>query len=257
MTSRIAVLFLISGVLSLIFSIVLELQVVAIVGLGLTFWGALFLFLNPTKYVGGSVLSSNAVSFYSTIDRILKEYSFPEKCYYIPAAPREISLPDHLRGLRDATVFIPAGANSQTPSVEDLAQSKFRTKNPEGVLITSPGSELLNQIEKEADIDFSKPQLEQPYEILSRFLSENLNLAKEVSIIEEENMIHLKISGSLFKNLYKRENGFKSVRILGCPTASAVACAIAKTTGKPVTIERQKTSLDGLTVDVWFSVVQE
>jgi len=34
---------------------------------------------------------------------------------------------------------------------------------------------------------------------------------------------------------------------MGCPLCSAMACALAKATGKPVTIEKEMQNLDGST----------
>lgn len=256
LADRIVVLFMISGSLSLIVSVVFELQVLAFVGLGLTFWGALFFFLKPVKYVGANVLIATVMSSYSTIDRVIKDYNLLSKCYYIAAFPKDVYLPQHLKGLKDATVFIPATDSPKMPSVEDLAQGKFNIESPKGVLLTSPGADLLAHIEKQLSVDFSKIQLEQMCEVLPRSFSENLNLAKEVAISLEENRVHLQISDSLFKNLYSQESDLKSSRILGCPIASATACAIAKATGKPVTLEKQKVSADGMTIDVWFTVFE-
>ncbi|HML02992.1 MAG TPA: hypothetical protein VK487_06425, partial [Candidatus Bathyarchaeia archaeon] len=46
----------------------------------------------------------------------------------------------------------------------------------------------------------------------------------------------LRITGSTFRSLYT-EGDLKSVHRLGCPLISALACAVAKTTGKAVTIK--------------------
>jgi len=44
----------------------------------------------------------------------------------------------------------------------------------------------------------------------------------------------------LYESLYKTEHPYRSVSVLGCPVVSAVACALAKTTGKTVFIREQK-----------------
>ena len=55
----------------------------------------------------------------------------------------------------------------------------------------------------------------------------------------EENRVQLKITDSIYKTLYQ-EADLKSVRFLGTPLESAIACAIAKSTGKPVFIQDSK-----------------
>ena len=57
---KISIMFLVPGILSLAFSITSNSQVLAFIGLGLTFWGALFLFVRPLRYVEGSLLDSTS-----------------------------------------------------------------------------------------------------------------------------------------------------------------------------------------------------
>lgn len=71
----------------------------------------------------------------------------------------------------------------------------------------------------------------------------------------EEELIYLKVTDSVYKQLYT-EKDLRSVRLLGCPLVSAVACAIAKTTGKVVTIQKDKLLPDAETIEVWFRTVQ-
>ena len=63
-SSKFTVLFLISGVLSLVFSIYLGSQILALIGLGLVFWGVLFILLKPVNFVEGSLLYNVAPSVY-------------------------------------------------------------------------------------------------------------------------------------------------------------------------------------------------
>ena len=71
-----------------------------------------------------------------------------------------------------------------------------------------------------------------------------------------EGQVYLKTFDSLYKNLYGRENNLKSISLLGCPIVSAVACALAKASGKVVTIQKQKVSPDGSEIEVWYRIVQ-
>ena len=254
---KIAVLFLVPGILSLLFSILYESQVPAFVGLGLTFWGALFFLLRPVKYVAGDLLYSLAHSSYSTIDRIIKDFGYKGASYHIPPYPKDVFLPEHLKGLKEAVVFISALKESVMPSIEEIADSKFRLGDSKGILMTSPGAGLLSQLEKEVNIDFAKMKLAELCEVLPRVISENLSLAKAMELTLDENQVQLRLFGSLYKNLYSRESGLKSISILGCPLVSAVACALAKTSGKPVMIQNQKISPDGSMIGIWYRIVQE
>ena len=253
---KIGLLFLLPGIFSLIFSIFYSSQILAFIGMGLTFWGALFLLIRPMRYVEGSLLDSTTTSLYSTIDRIIKNFGYKGDGYYIPPYPKDVYLPDHLKGLKDTVVFVSAENDSNMPSIEELAEGKFLIENPKGVLVIPPGSGLLSQIEKELKIDFAKTQLNELCEIMPRFILENFSLAKEMEMELGEGQVYLKTFDSLYKNLYSAENNLKSISLLGCPIVSAVACAIAKASGKTVTIQKQKVSPDGLAIEVWYRIAQ-
>ena len=99
-SSKFTVLFLISGVLSLVFSIYLGSQILALIGLGLVFWGVLFILLKPVNFVEGSLLYNAAFSEYLTIERIINEFNNKGKGYYIPPYPKDVYLPEYLKGLK-------------------------------------------------------------------------------------------------------------------------------------------------------------
>ena len=78
-SGKIGIAFIVPGVAALIFSILEDSQILAFIGLGLTFWGALFLFIKPVRYVKGELLRSTSLSSYLTIDRIIKDLKFKGK----------------------------------------------------------------------------------------------------------------------------------------------------------------------------------
>ncbi|RLG68609.1 MAG: hypothetical protein DRO11_08840 [Methanobacteriota archaeon] len=251
---KIGIAFLIPGVAALIFSVVKESQILAFIGLGLTFWGALFLFVRPVRYVKSKLLHSASLSSYLTIDRIIKDLKFKGKSYYIPPYPEDVYLPEHLKGLKEMVVFISANKHPDMPSIEEIAKSKFLLKNPNGICIPPPGLGLLIQFERTLGRDLSKVDLETVLEVLPQLVTEGIPLAKQLEIEKEDGIIHLRILNSIYKNMYNLE-GPKSVHILGCPIVSAIACAIAKSTGKVVTIKEDKISPDEQLIEVWYSLV--
>jgi hypothetical protein len=255
-SDKISILFLISGILMLVFSIYAKSQILALIGLGLTFWGVLFILVKPVNLVEGNLLYNDAVSAYSTIERIINEFNYKGKGYYIPPYPKDVYLPKYLKGLKESIVFIPAEKDNIMPSIEEIAKSKFMSENPKGALITPPGSGILTQIEETLKVDFTKIELTELSTILPSFILQDLNLAKEMGMELNADQVHMKMVDSLFKNLYNVQNNLKSVDLLGCPIASAVACALAQTSGRIVTIQKKQVSPDGLVIDVWYRIVQ-
>ncbi|NWF87755.1 hypothetical protein HXY32_08125, partial [Candidatus Bathyarchaeota archaeon] len=254
-SSKIGLAFMIPGTLALIFSIINNSNVLAFIGLGLTFWGALFFFVRPVRYVQSSLLDSTAISTYTTIDRIVKDLKFKGKSYYIPPYPKEVYLPEYLKGLKEPVVFISADTGGM-PSIEELAKSKFLLENPNGICIAPPGLGLLTQFEKELRKDITKLQLSELCESLPPIIVENLQLAKELELTTEDNQVSLRLLDSTYKNLYTAEEKLKSIHYLGCPIISAIACTIAKVTGKMITIQKDSISPDGQTIEVWYSLIQ-
>ena len=246
--------FMIPGVAALIFSMLNNSNILAFIGLSLTFWGALFFFVRPIKYVPSNLLESTAISTYKTIDRIIKDLKFKGKSYYIPPYPKEVYLPQHLKGLKETVVLISDDANS-TPSIEELAKSKFLLENPNGICVVPPGLGVLAQFEKELRIDIAKLQISELCEIFPPLITENLQLAKEIEMKQENGQVYLKMIDSTYKNLYTAED-LKSIHFLGCPLASAIACALAKATGKMVTIQKDNITPDDQTIEVWYSMVE-
>jgi len=255
-SGRIGFILLIIGALTLIGSVAKTSAVLAFIGLGLTFWGALFLFARPVKFVRSTLLDSTAISSYTTIDRMIQDLNYKGKLIYIPPYPREAYLPEYLKGLKEMIVFIPAQDTLAMPTIEEMVKKQFLLKNPKGICIAPPGYGLTNLFEKELKIEFTQIDIERLFSNLPTIVVKNLELAKELEINQENDFVHIRIADSAYKDLYAMEQGFKSIHSIGCPLTSAIACALAKTTAKPVTIVRDAVSPDLRTIEVWYRTLE-
>lgn len=255
-SSKIGFTLLIIGALVLVASFVATSTVLAFIGLGLAFWGALFLFAKPIKFVRSTLLDSTALSSYTTIDRIIDDLNYKGRPTYIPPYPKEAYLPEYLKGLKEMVVFISAKDITTMPTVEEMAKKQFLVKNPKGICVTPPGFGLVSLFEKELRADFTKIDQDSFYNSLPTVVVNNLELASNFEIDAEKELIHVKITDSVYKDLYSIEHKLKSVHSVGCPLTSAVACALAKTTGKLVTITKSNISPDLKTIDVWYQTVE-
>lgn len=255
-SNRVGFLLLIIGAVALIWSIVATSTVLAFIGLGLTFWGALFFFVRPIKFVRGSLLDSTAIAQYKTIDRIQDGLGYKGKALYIPPYPKDVYLPHYLKGLKEMVVLISAEDTVAMPTMEEMARKQFIVENPKGICITPPGFGIMSMLENELRTDFTRVSHEDLSETLSQLITCNLELASNVEISEEHNLIHVKVQNSIYTDLYSSEHKLKSVHLLGCPLASAVACAVCKTTGKPVTIAKDAVSPDLKTIEFWYQILE-
>ena len=254
-TIRISVIFIVSGILSLALSTITGSQVLAFIGLGLTFWGALFFLVRPITCVRGSLLSTTAATLYLTIDRIIKDLNAKGRVIYVPPYTAEVYLPKYLKGLKETVMFIPQDTDQVAPSIEEIASSKFITKKPKGIILIPPGSGFLEQIEKTLRTGISKMSLEDLCTTLPQLIMEDFQLAKEIEMKTENNQIYLKTTDSIYRNLYHQEN-LKSVQLLGDPLTSAVACTIARATGRLVTIQNINVSPDTQTIETTFQLAE-
>jgi len=255
-SGKIGFILLAIGALTLVGSVIQTSTVLAFIGLGLTFWGALFLFARPVKFVRGTLLDSTAISSYTTIDRIIEDLSYKGKPIYVPPYPKEAYLPQYLKGLKEMTVFIPAKDIIAMPTIEEMAKKQFLLKNPKGICIAPPGYGLINLFEKELKTEFTQIDLDTLYNSLPTIIVKNLELATEIEINPEKDLIHVKIIDSVYKDLYSKEQDFKSIHPIGCPLTSAIACALAKTTGKLVAIVKDTISPDSKTIEVWYQTLE-
>ena len=202
-------------------SIIASSTTLAFIGLALTFWGILFLFARPTKFVKSALLDSTAISSYTTIDRIIKDLGYKGRSYYIPPYPKEVYLPEYLKGLKNMIVFVSADTDPSMPSIEDMAKGRFLLEKPKGISVTPPGMGLVNQLENEMKTDLTNLSYIELLNELPRVLLENLRLAEEIRLEPEDSIVHIKIVGSKYQDLYESEENLKCIHSLGCPIVSA------------------------------------
>jgi hypothetical protein len=251
---RAAGAFLGFGVVALVFSVLLNLQVVAFIGLGLTFWGAIFALTRNGKYVESTILDSSAKSSYATIDRMINDLKFSGQGYYIPAYPQDVVLPEYLKNLKDPVVFIAENFDGKA-SVDELAAGKFLSSRTQGVFLIAPGSGIMSQMEKQLRMDLSKVNLQDLTELIPKCLTEMFSLTRTAEMTLLPDGANFKAAGNIYESFYRTDTPLKSVRMLGCPVVSAVASAFAKSSGKTVVIKEQTLSAGNCGVNVVFGFV--
>jgi len=259
----IGAIFIIFGIVSIDLSIFYTSQVLALIGLGLTFWGAIFFLIMPKSYfnpvlltsaVYPEYLTSTVYPEYSTLDRIINDLEC-EKGYYIPTLPIGTFVPEYLKGLKDPVVFVPVEANFQMPSIEDISKGKFMLEKGKGILLTPPGLGLLKQIEKKMKAKLNDLSINEICRVLPYVILEDFALAKDLTMDADAEYIHLAVKNSIYRSLYGSEDGLKSAQLLGCPIASAIACILAQASGKIIAIAETNVSPDESTIEIEYQFV--
>ncbi len=233
----------------LVTSIVYSSSILAFVGLSLTFWGALLLYLKPTKQVKASLLDSTTISSLRNVDQIITDLNYKGKAIYLPSK--------YLKEHKGEKVFIPSKYGIVIPPAEEVTQEKVFFKNPKGISLTPPGLGLANLYEKELGKDFTKVDLDYLQKNLPKLFVEDLEIADDLEIKVENNMIKVKITGSINKELCDETRGLlKICGSLGCPLCSSIAIAITRATGSPVIIENTEVPIASETIESNFQLLE-
>jgi len=238
------------GIISLISSILYESSILAFIGLGLTFWGALLLFIRPTKLVKADLLDSTAISSLKTINHIISNSNCKGKAIYLP--------PKYLKNIKGATVFIPSKKETILPSIEETAKEKIFLENPSGMCITPPGLALTNLFEKELKTNFLTTDITYLQNNLPKLFIEDLEIAENFEMNTENDTIHVKITETIYKNICKETRKLSKIsNSIGCPLCSSIAIALTRATGKPITIEKTEISEDNKTIETYYRIIEE
>jgi hypothetical protein len=230
---------LLLGLVSLAASAFYSSYVLTLGGLGLTFWGALLLYLTPTKYVKLELLNATASSNLANTEKILSSTETTSRGIYLP--------PKRLKDYHSSLVFIPRKASDPLPKREETDKEKLHMENPSGLLLTPPGLALSRLFENRLRTSFTETDFSYLQRRLPR-LFEELEITKNLSIHVEGNIVTVEVTNYIFKDLCEETRKLsKTHEAVGCPFSSAIACALAKAAGKPVTIEKEMQNFDGST----------
>jgi len=249
-TRTVASTILILGLISLAASAFYASSILAFIGLGLTFWGALLLYITPTRYVKLDLLNAIAPSTLANIEKILTNAKINQKGIYLP--------PKYLKDFESSLIFIPSKANQTLPKPEEIDEEKLYAKNPDGLFLTPPGLTLSKLFEKELGTSFTKTDLNYIQNNLPKLLIEEMEIAENVEAEDKDDQITVKITKHILSEICQETRKLpKTHEAIGCPLTSAIACALAKATGKPITIEKEELSEDGKTTKIQYRILED
>ena len=233
------------GVASLIVSIVYTSSILAFMGLGLTFWGALLLYLKTQEYAH-KLLDTSVLPSLHTLNQLIRELNYKGNPVYLP--------PKYFENPEATKIYIPKQKEAGLPKPEEIQRNESRlfVKNSEGILLTPPGAELTKLFERTLETSFTKLDLKSLEQNLPKLFVEDLEIAENLEFQMKEDSIHLTITNSIYKDLTNLPHVLDKI---GGPICSAIACAITKAAGKPVIIEKIEISEDGKTTDAKFRLL--
>lgn len=239
------------GGLALIGSIFYSSQILAFIGLGLVFWGFILNYIQTEEYVKESLLNATTISLLSTLNQLITELGYKGKAIYLP--------PKYLKDPEDNKAFIPKNEILKLPTLEqEQEKDKLFIENPQGLLVTPPGSELSKLFEKILETSFTRVDIQYLQLNMPKLFIEDLEIAQNFEMIIENNLIKVKMEKTAYQNLIKASDKFANIhQILGCPLTSAIACALVKASGKPITIEKQELDKEDGTFEIEYHIMEE
>jgi hypothetical protein len=235
---------LVTGLVMIVFSALNGSSFLAIIGVSVAFWSMLLLFFTPTKHAFLDLLKASASASGSNIERLLLEFDLSEKGVYLP--------PQNLRNFESSLVFIPKASQTPLPTTAEASDKLFAEKKT-GLFFTPPGLKLSVMFEYELGLSFRKISLPQMQSSIKRLFI-NLKFAEDVQIQIQERTITLVVTSSIFNTLCHetRTSQPRTHRQVGCILASAFACAFAKASDKPITIQSDTLNPDNKTLIIEY-----
>jgi hypothetical protein len=235
---------LITGVAMIVLSALNDSSFLAILGVSVAFWSMLLLFFTPTKHAFLSLLKASASASGTNIERSLIEFNLVEKGIYLP--------PQNLRNFESSLVFVPKTPGTVLPTSSETADKLFNEQKT-GLFFTPPGLALSMMFENELGLSFRKISLYQMQSVIKR-LFHNLKFAEDVQVQIQDRNITLEITGSIFNTLCHETSSSqpRTHAQVGCILASAFACAFAKASDKPITIQKDTLNPDTKTLIIEY-----
>ncbi|MGA3059136.1 MAG: hypothetical protein ABSD92_02075 [Candidatus Bathyarchaeia archaeon] len=221
---------LMTGVVMMLLSTLNGSSFLAILGISVAFWSVLLLFFTPTKHTFLALLRASANAGGSNIERSLIEFDSAEKGVYLP--------PQNLLKYESSLVFVRKTPQTPLPASSETNDKLF-TSEKNGLLLTPPGLALSLMFEQELGLSFRKIILPQMQTMIAK-LVQNLKFAEDVKVRMQDKTITIEVTGSIFNVLCQetRLNQPRTHEQVGCILVSAFACAFAKSSDKPITIQK-------------------
>lgn len=253
------------GVAALIISIIYASSILSFIGLGLLFWGAILLYIRDQEYTRKVLLDASVLPSLTTINQLVQKLNYKGNAVYLP--------PKYFEDPETTKIYIPKQENTSLPKPEQTKKYEKRllVGNPKdilGILLTPPGAELTRLFEKTLKTSFTRVDLEHLQRDLPKLFVEDLEIAEDLeiqiigdsasSIKTKKGTIHVKITNSIYKDIHKETRELPHIcDQIGCPICSAIACAIAKSSDKLVTIEKTECTEDGKIIEAYYRIIEE
>jgi len=260
---------LLLGIVALLASVIYTSSILAFIGLGLVFWGAILLYVEPEEHIRKVILDALILPSLTTLNQIVQELDYQGDATYLP--PRYFQNPENSK------IYMPKQKDAHLPTPEQIQthENQAFIKNPQALLLTPPGAELTRLFEKRLKTSFNNVDLNYLQQNLPRLFIEDLEIAENLeieilpqqvlavrtsdssSLVQAEHYtVHVRITDPICKEICEESNKLThTCGRIGCPICSSIGCALTRATGAPVMIETAQTSKTEKTIEVNYRVL--
>ena len=240
-----------TAILSL--SIIYSSSILALIGLGLLFWGVIFTYITTTEYVRKVLFDTSLKAQQETLNRIVEKLEYKGETVYLP--------PQFFNATNIYKAYISKGKLKRIPTAKMMPRQKpdfliARITDPQAVLVTPPGVELTQLFEKTLEKDFITTSLQDLQRYLPEVIVDELEVTPYFDMVIENDLVRVSIDDSNFR-IPEAETELSSLYFFfDTPIICAIACIFAKSTGLPVTIQKLKTESKGKVVTINYRILQ-
>ena len=230
--NRLILAFLvIIGASLVITSIFFNASLLSITGVAIISWGLILLYITSSTYVPITLSNALASSTGSNTERILMERRNHKKVYI---CRRRIS-----RKLTLSLIFLSISDEVTLPLPGEITEKLWSTRK-NGILLTPPGFSLLRFFEKELGVSLVSRDLDFLCKRLPKLMVEDLGIAKKVDMQVQNDTVIVEVTESLLDQVCQQTDSLPRTHSqVGCVLSSSIACALAKVTGKPISIQKE------------------
>jgi hypothetical protein len=225
------------GAVCLAISYLSSSTILTFIGLGLTLWGLLLLYISQPRSIPRKVFDVLSFSMLRSIDAIVDELYHGDSVVHFYHANRN--------GLAQGYIYF-TRPNGAVQNYVQLNRQEISQNDPNGTVILSPSQGLLDLFEKELNVNLAKIDFPFLERTLPDILVEELKLVDYFLIEANDDTFAIRFSGEPSVHLCRLINEKSKIGYrIGCPVCGMLALALSKSTGRPIRIKQTITEGDG------------
>jgi hypothetical protein len=236
------------GLFELALSVIYDSTNLAFMGLGLFFFGIVLSYIRTEIYVKKVLLDATVLSQMMTLNEVLNELDYDGQPVYLP--PKYFKDPDTQK------VYVPKEKETKLPTPEEMQDATFFFKNAAGILLTPTCNELTRLFEKKLQRKLIEVDLEYLQKNLPK-LFVGLEIAKNLTIEKRGDSIVVTIEDCRFSMPMRSQSDSGKPQIQDSPLCSAIACSLAKVTGRSLITASETTDSTERNVVIEYRIVDD